>query len=126
MVDEDVIKEKYGKDYTYEKWYSTEIDLTTLPKNKSVVYGDGETYCWMLTKKESRLAENLVSQGRSLPDVACGRKMYGWENFKTGNISMVYDNMKLLLMCSPDHFETRIKNGEGEIVELTIVESKPA
>ena len=27
MCDEQVIKEKYGKDYTYEKWYSTEIDL---------------------------------------------------------------------------------------------------
>lgn len=64
MYDEQVIKEKYGEDYTYEKWYSTEIDLTTLPKNKSVVYGDGETYCWMLTKKEKESvpAETRVSQ----------------------------------------------------------------
>jgi hypothetical protein len=60
MCDEQVIKEKYGKDYTYEKWYSTEIDLEHLPKNKVVVFGDGETYCWMLTKKESVPAETLV------------------------------------------------------------------
>ena len=67
MVYEDVIKEKYGKDYTFEKWYDLDIDLTTLPKNKAVVFGDGETFCWMLTKKESVPAETLVRQGVSQP-----------------------------------------------------------
>jgi len=62
--------------------------------------------------------ENIVQQDQNT------QKMYGWKNFKTGNISMVYGSMKLLLMCSPDHFETRIKNGEGEIVELDVTVKK--
>jgi len=52
MCDEQKIKEKYGKEYTYEKWYSLEVDIENLPKNKAVVFGDGETYCWMLTKRD--------------------------------------------------------------------------
>ena len=46
--------------------------------------------------------------------------MYGWKNATTGRISMVYDSLKLLQMCSPDHFESRTINKEGNVVELEV------
>lgn len=46
--------------------------------------------------------------------------MYGWKNAKTGRISMIYDSLKLLQMCSPDHFESRTINKEGNVVELEV------
>lgn len=33
---------------------------------------------------------------------------------------MVYDSLKLLQMCSPDHFESRTINKEGNVVELEV------
>lgn len=50
-IDEHKIKALYGKNYTYEKIYTTEVNLSQLTKNQSVCFGDGKTYYWLLTKK---------------------------------------------------------------------------
>ena len=42
---------KYGKTHYVEKKKGTEINLKNLEDNQCVVWGDGETYHYLLTKK---------------------------------------------------------------------------
>lgn len=42
---------KWGETHDIEKVMGTEVDLTLLNDNQSVVWGDGETFHWRLTKK---------------------------------------------------------------------------
>ena len=42
---------KYSKTHTVEKKKGTEVDLRNLEANQSVVWGDGETYHYLLTNK---------------------------------------------------------------------------
>jgi hypothetical protein len=45
------IEHKYGKTHNIKKRKGTEVDLTHLNENESVVWGDGKTYHYLLTKK---------------------------------------------------------------------------
>ncbi len=46
------INEKYSATHTIEKRLGTEVELKDLQPGQSVVFGDGETYYWLLTKKK--------------------------------------------------------------------------
>ncbi len=46
------VMEKYGGTHTMRKMMGTEPDLTTLDPNQTVAWGDGETFYWLLTKKD--------------------------------------------------------------------------
>jgi len=76
-------------------------------------------------KAEIKVCDKLLNKIKDLPvywdelTSPC-YTMYGWKNGKTGRISMVYDSLKLLQMCSPDHFESRVINKEGNVVELEV------
>lgn len=50
------VNERWGAENTIEKVFPKtkkgfQVDLGTLAKNQSVVYGDGETFYYLLTKK---------------------------------------------------------------------------
>jgi hypothetical protein len=45
------VKHKYEKTHYVEKVFGTEVDLTTLNKDQLVIWGDGATYHYLLTKK---------------------------------------------------------------------------
>ena len=47
-----LVEQKYGKTHHIKKVFGTHVDLRNLEKNQSVCWGDGETYHWLLTKKE--------------------------------------------------------------------------
>lgn len=47
------IKRLYGKTHKITKIMSTKIYLGNLGDNQSVCYGDGETYSWLLTRKNT-------------------------------------------------------------------------
>lgn len=42
---------KYRKTHKVEKRKGTEVDLRNLEDNQSVIWGDGETYHYLLIKK---------------------------------------------------------------------------
>ena len=44
------IEEKYKNTHTVKKRQGTEVDLRHLNENESVIWGDGKTYHYLLTK----------------------------------------------------------------------------
>lgn len=48
------VKKLYGKTHTFKRIYSTlSPNLLTLKSNQSVCWGDGKTFCYLLTKKDN-------------------------------------------------------------------------
>lgn len=59
---QDVIK-KWGKTHTIEKIMGTHVDLKNLKNGQSVCWGDGETYHFRLTKKETEHPHDIHQKG---------------------------------------------------------------
>lgn len=51
MADEKQIGKLYGETHHYQKLHQLGVDLSKLQENQSVVWGDGKSYCWLLTEK---------------------------------------------------------------------------
>jgi len=51
LQNELAVKHKWGKTHEIRKIMTVEPNLQQLASNQSVVWGDGETYCWLLTEK---------------------------------------------------------------------------
>lgn len=62
MVTEEDIKRIYGKEFDYEKVIGTEYYLNTLQDNQLVMWGDGKTYYWRLTKKAIPLEAEIIQK----------------------------------------------------------------
>jgi len=48
------------------------------------------------------------------------KKMWAWHDKKEDKYNYIFGSKLQVKMCSPDYFESAIKNGEGEIVEVKI------
>lgn len=49
-------------------------------------------------------------------------KYYGFKDVSSGAIDYIYGSKSVVEMCSPDGFKSKIESGDGQIVNLTIIE----
>ncbi len=111
--DYESMMEKYGATHSVDKRMGCDIDLRTLKENQSVVYGDGETYIWIITERTFNVStkvtvEKLKALGFQripLPDkVLCTafHRLKGIDILEHGdlfNFGQVYGHDKLSMDC---------------------------